>query len=344
MFRLLFTALLCGLLAPAACAADPADASATTAARRLLDYLAALPDHSGRRVLSGQFTAFPRWIDYEYPLVIDKLIRDTGYAPAILGADYGATVRDPADDDLAPVNRRLLDWHRSNGVVALSWHARNPWTGGSSWDVTRRDFEQLLTPGTPAHKRWRRDLDRVATALAELQEQGIPILWRPFHEMNGRWFWWGGVAREEYLALWRDMFRYFTEVKKLHHLLWVYSASSAAHKRTPADAYYPGNEYVDIVGLDNYSDDIVWDGYAALTALPKPFAATEFGPDKSARSFDYARLLPAIRERYPRTVYVLCWGTKWALVNNRNAATLLEDEWIVRRDHLAGQKPARSGK
>jgi mannan endo-1,4-beta-mannosidase len=98
--------------------------------------------------------------------------------------------------------------------------------------------------------------------------------------------------------------------------------------------YYPGDAYCDLVGLDNYTDDVVWDGYEELLRTGKPFAATEFGPDKESGRFDYTRLVRAIRDRYPRTVYVLCWGTQWALANNRNAAAFLEDRWVVTRDGL----------
>ena len=78
--------------------------------------------------------------------------------------------------------------------------------------------------------------------------------------MNGKWFWWGGADKEEFLALWRHMFDYFTTTKGLNNLLWLYSSNSEDAWTRSVDFYYPGDAYCDVVGLDNYTDDLKWGG------------------------------------------------------------------------------------
>src|SRR5690349_8829219 len=101
-----------------------------------------------------------------------------------------------------------------------------------------------------SHRRWLKELDRVAEGLEQLKKAGVVVLWRPFHEMNGDWFWWNGKDPDTFIKLWRQMFDYFTTTKQLDNLLWVYSPN---HGKKTTD-YYPGDRYVDIVGLDAYTD------------------------------------------------------------------------------------------
>jgi mannan endo-1,4-beta-mannosidase len=176
-------------------------------------------------------------------------------------------------------------------------------------------------------------LDGVADALAELGDAGVVVLWRPFHEMNGGWFWWGRRDPADYVAVWRHMFDYFTKTKKLNNLLWVYSPSTT--KSSPVIAYYPGDAYCDIVGLDHYAEGFDLRGYAELTATGKPFGITEIGPQRSLRgSYDYAELIVAIQERYPKTVFFQAWAWDWSLSRNKNAAAMLADPWVIGRDEL----------
>ena len=139
--------------------------------------------------------------------------------------------------------------------------------------VTRRTsvqlLEDLLKPDSETHTRWMQELDLMAAGLKELQEAGVVVLWRPFHEMNGGWFWWGAAEPEKFIAVWRHMFDYFSKTKGLNNLLWVYGPN---HGQNTA-SYYAGEQYVDIVGLDAYTDYLDPQhvkGYAEVAALPKP--------------------------------------------------------------------------
>ncbi len=108
-------------------------------------------------------------------------------------------------------------------------------------------------------------------------------------------------------------------------------------QRTPVTTYYPGEAYCDMVGLDNYSDNVAWHGYDQLVRLGKPFAATEYGASKhtgSRGSYDYSRLIREIKKRYPLTTYFLVWSGSISLAANRNAKGLLSDPWVVNRGEI----------
>ncbi len=320
--------------APARVEAANTHASAKTV--RVLGYLAGMTKQQENRVVSGQHCGRGKEAETLYRDHIVEMHRATGHWIAMVGTDYGRGRHDTADPDAAAANRVLIDHWKNDGLVTVTWHAANPWTGGTAWDRKAVKLADLVTPASDVHAAWMRQLDRVATGLAQLRDAGVVVLWRPLHEMNGGWFWWGRRERAEYVAVWLHMFEYFTETKKLDNLLWVYSAS--ARHQVPADLYYPGAAYCDIVGLDHYADAFDLPGYRELTALGKPFGLTEVGPKRDLRgSFDYAKLIVAIKERYPETTFFQAWAWGWSIAENKNAKALLGDSWIVGRDELAGR-------
>ncbi len=318
---------------------QPANPHAGKAARQVLDYLARLPERCQDRLIAGQH--FGR--DAEgFDELIAGLHQATGKWVGLAGADLGYPKTPPEKfppRDLGKLTRVLIGYWRAGGLVTLSCHGKNPWTGGNAWDKEPRDLDELIRPGNPAHERYMKELDRVAGVLAELRDAGVVVLWRPFHEMNGAWFWWGHREGRrdggQFVRLWRHMFRYFTETKKLNNLLWVYSASSSAHRRTSVMFYYPGDEYVDIVGVDGYSNEIAINGYNELAATGKPFALTEFGPHRDSRgTMDYARFLRTVERQFPQAVYFLIWSGGFSILNNKNAQALLDAPWVLTRDKL----------
>lgn len=171
--------------------------------------------------------------------------------------------------------------------------------GQPAWNRNVSSLDELVTPGGKAHATWVAQLDRIADALAELQAAGVVVIWRPFHEMNGGWFWWKRRNPKQFRELWRHMFRYYTQERKLHNLLWYWSPSATAG--TPAMDYYPGGDYCDLVGLDYYGDDLEMKWYEDVASLGKPFGLGEVGPKRDSRgSFDYSRWIRAIRESLNR--------------------------------------------
>ena len=129
------------------------------------------------------------------------------------------------------------------------------------------------------------------------------------------------------------MFRYYTQERKLHNLLWCWSPSATAG--APAMDYYPGGDYCDLVGLDYYGDDLEMKWYEDVASLGKPFGLGEVGPKRDSRgSFDYSRWIRAIRERYPATCYFQAWSWDWAIAANKNAKGLLADPLILGQNDL----------
>ena len=177
-------------------------------AERLYAYLCGI---FGKKMLTAQQESV--WLGSS-----DKELRyikeTTGKLPAIRGLDF-------IDGDFDGVVSRAKVWHKKGGIVTICWHTGLYGGGYNECKEDVPDFEKLLSPGTPEHEAMMQNWDKAAAALAELRDSGIPVLWRPFHEFDGGWFWWGKGGSESFIALWRLMYDYFTNEKGLGNLIWV---------------------------------------------------------------------------------------------------------------------------
>jgi mannan endo-1,4-beta-mannosidase len=132
------------------------------------------------------------------------------------------------------------------------------------------------------------------------------------------------------------MFDDFTKNRHLNNLLWVYGPN---HGSRTAD-YYAGDTYVDIVGLDAYTDFVDPKhilGYPDIARLPKPFAFTEFGPHGPSNppgDYNYLRFRDGIEANFPRTCFFQSWDGKWGLGRNVNTKELMNHPWIINREDL----------
>ena len=343
-----FTLLICAVFASARGAAPPsvpANPKANAKARALLQYFHGLPARPDRRVVSGQFADVGR----DASVALMKAIHDqTGCWPALLGADYGdfvtgsLRVREP--------NRAAIEYWRQGGLVTLSAHLYNPANpNGFGLRDKGVNLDDLLKPGTGTHQRWMQELSLLAVGLQEMRQANVVVLWRPFHEMNGDWFWWGGKDPAKFIKVWRHMFDYFTRTKGLDNLLWVYAPNQGPNTAR----YYPGDRYVDLVGLDAYTDFVDRQhiqGYDELAALPKPFGFAEYGPHDAEHppgDYDYRRFIAGIVKDFPKTTFFMAWNANWSLARNNQARALLEHPWVIDREHLPpslGSVWGRSGK
>lgn len=321
-----------GSTAFAAEARQTANPNANERTRAVLDYIGSLEGRSENRILSGQFTNFG---DNGTLQVIEQVHAKTGQWPAMAGFDY---VDFPTGGLATKVsNENAIAYWNSGGLVTVGVHLYNPANpkGGGLRDKGV-DLSDLLEPGTETHRRWMQELDQLAAGLEALQRAGVVVLWRPFHEMNGGWFWWGAKPPADFIKVWRHMFDYFTHTKKLDHLLWVYGPN---HMNNTGD-YYPGDAYVDLVGFDAYTDHIDpkhIKGYAALAKLPKPFGFGEYGPhgaEKPPGNYDYRRFIAGVAKHFPRTTFFMSWNAKWSLAANEHVREFLEHPLIVNRDEL----------
>jgi len=182
-----------------------------------------------------------------------------GDYPAVLGVDLGKIEMDSLknlDQNRFDIMREAIKFfHKSGGVITVSWHPMNPLTGGSTWDCSKDSVIRYILPGHPGNANFLSWLDKVSAYMLSLKdEQGkqIPLIFRPFHENSGKWFWWGvqDSSPEEYKEMFRMTHKYITD-KGLKELVWSYSPNLGADSAMFMK-YYPGDEYVDLLGWDAY--------------------------------------------------------------------------------------------
>jgi len=231
---LLFTAFFLGGALPG-WSREPVTPGASQEARDVLHYLDSL---QGKQTLSGQM-ATPWGVD-EMALV-EKI---TGRLPALQGHDLIHEKDNPQEVAAA------IAWWQAGGIPTVMWHWGAPTHGdGYEQSKTEIDVAQCFIEGSPEHTAMWADLRRIADHLTTLRDAGVPVLWRPLHEFDGGWFWYGKGGKDDFTRLWRTMFDYFARERKLTNLLWV-----LCHSHTPLEGWDPGREYYDLAGADTYGD------------------------------------------------------------------------------------------
>ncbi len=180
-----------------------------------------------------------------------------GSYPALFGWEMSKLGQRPFNIDTVNFEKMkgwIKEAYRMGGVNSLGWHMDNPVTGGDSWDNTPAVYS--IIPGGEHHDWYKHKLDLLADFVKDLKVglwTKIPVIFRPFHEHTGSWFWWGrgNVTAEEYKALWRFTVRYLRDEKNLHNILYAYSTDVFSSREDYLE-FYPGDEYVDIIGYDDY--------------------------------------------------------------------------------------------
>ena len=201
-----------------------------------------------------------------HDLEVDFLKQETGALPAMRGLDF-------IHDDYDGVTERAIAWSKLGGIVTICWHTgviENTYPASQS---ELPDFDKILTPGSPENTLMLSRWERAANALYRLKEAGIPVLWRPFHEFDGQWFWWGKGDPEFFKELWKTMHKKFTGEYGLDNLIWVLGYSGAVKP-----GWYPGDGFVDVAGSDNYDATTNFSAYKKLLEITrKPLAFHEVG-------------------------------------------------------------------
>jgi len=180
----------------------------------------------------------------------------SGSYPAVFGWDISKLGQRSFNIDSVDFGK-MKGWikqaYQLGGINTISWHMDNPVSNGDSWDNTPAVYSIL--PGGEKHEWYKKKLDLFVDFLSDLNVEGIqiPIIFRPFHEHTGNWFWWGrgNCTSEEFTALWQFTVNYLKEEKNVHHLLYAYSTDRFKSEDDYLD-FYPGDEYVDILGYDDY--------------------------------------------------------------------------------------------
>jgi mannan endo-1,4-beta-mannosidase len=262
-------------------AIEPANSNASLEARALLDLFYRI---SGKYTLTGQ---------HNYPDTKDGNSRFAakyiGQTPAIWSSDMGFAKEGDKDSYLArpAIVKEAIRQHKKGSIITLCWHAvpptadepvtfqpRGPVVPNALASIQGRlpdeQFKEVLTPGTRLYNRWAAQVDTIAVYLKKLQDAKVPVLWRPYHEMNGDWFWWGGRVGENSTAdLYRQLYDRLVNYHKLNNLVWVWNIDRPSTPIRKFSNFYPGDKYLDILSLDVYGSDFNQAYYDSLMALSK---------------------------------------------------------------------------
>ncbi len=290
----------------------------------------------------------------------------SGTYPALVAFDL---------DSMTSLNEKTLgiiaeckEYIEMGGIVSFSYHMENPTGNYTTQGVCRGELGgedkwiELMTEGTALNSRFKEILSYAGNILNEFDKEGYPVIWRPFHEHNGNWFWWCAiqtfdengvsvtrpVSEDIFIELWRYVYRYYTEELGLKHLVWAYSPNVTNSKSSPVPTTYgyPGDDYCDIAGNDWYtSGNFEVNGsekcYLSLMELSgKPAALTEFGPSGSLKAnasngevqseiFSCREQLEIVKRMMDeglKLTYVLNWSGSWSMLALGNMDVLMQDE------------------
>ena len=247
-----------------------ANKNADVNTKKLYDYI---NEVYGKSIITCQQES--TWMsspDYEMNYIYDV----TGKYPAMRGLDF-------MNGDFEGVVERSKEWHKKGGIVSICWHTGVNGKGYQESKDDNPDFNKILTEGTPEYEAMIENWDKAAKALQELRDEGIPVLWRPFHEFDGQWFWWGKGGADNFKKLWQMMYDRYTNEFGLTNLIWVLGYSGEVK-----DGWYPGNEYCDIVGSDTYDNTTHKRAWAKLSAMNtgKPLTFHECGNVPTIEAFE----------------------------------------------------------
>ena len=250
--------------------------SASQQAKKVYEFLL---QQSGKKTLSGTMSGSSNSNDFA-----DLIYSKVGKYPALTGYDFIFLQYSPTPENwnwkvnYNDISAAREQWN-NNGLVSYMWHWNVP-TSESAWkngtekgdytgyafysDKTAFDIKEALKEGTWQNQFLMKDIEEVASYLKNLRDAGIPVIWRPLHEAagnynlysdNGAWFWWGKGGAEPCKQLWRLLYDQFTNVHGLNNLIWVWTVDATAGCEDQYDDWYPGDDVVDIVGVDIYENN-----------------------------------------------------------------------------------------
>lgn len=237
----------------------PADKNATKETINLFQNLKKL---ANKGFLFGHQDDLAYGVEWKYQEGRSDIKDVTGDYPAVYGWDLGGIERpnSTANLDAVPFKKMkqfIKQGYERGGVITISWHADSPFGAEKgAWDTTHGTVTSIL-PGGSNHAKYKGWLDKVAGFIGSLKGgkgEAIPVLFRPFHEQTGNWFWWckNAAADFEYQTLWRFTVYYLQTEKQLHNILWVYNTSGDFKSKEEFLQRYPGDEMVDMISCDTY--------------------------------------------------------------------------------------------
>ena len=201
-----------------------------------------------------------------------------GSHPAVIGVDLSGFSGRPEPEifkNKLALKKNVEDTYNRSGVTTVAWHFSNPVSrGGFYWvDSLSLPAVKYIIPAGEAHEQYKTILNGVGDWLKSIKGkngESVPVIFRPYHEFDGNWFWWGAAhcTREEFISLWQFTVSYLRDSLNVHNVLYAFSPDNRFKTEKEFLARYPGNEWVDMVGMDNYGD-MGRDGYALEKASNK---------------------------------------------------------------------------
>lgn len=285
--------------------------------QKIYDYIC---DNFGTNMISCQQES--TWLEEGPDFEMDYVKETTGKLPAMRGMDYGSNA-------FESVNTRAKEWAAKGGLVTISWHVGYKGGGYDQCKNDTPDYEQLLIDGSDENKRMIKNWKKAAVALQELRDEGITVLWRPFHEFDGQWFWWGKDGEETFKKLWVMMYDLFTNEYELNNLIWVLGYTGEVK-----DGWYPGDEYCDVIGSDSYTvkttNLLGWERLKLVSDAGKPLAFHECGIMPSLDSFEEDETMWA---------WFMIWNTEHITGNDpENLKEIYNSDKVITLDELPWYK------
>ena len=266
-----------------------------------------------------------RWIDVEDKSDIKSII---GEYPALMGYDLGhlelgkSTNLDDVSFD--KMKEYIIEQYERGGVSTLSWHPNNPLDiSKTTWDKVAATIPTILNNKKALRQYKKTFLKPLALFFKSLEAksgEAVPVIFRPYHEHTGSWFWWGAdyCSEEEYKAFWQMTVDYFKK-KRVHNVLYAYSTDKFRSEEHYLERY-PGDDFVDILGFDAYhrnaprsNDAFVQSAKRMLATIKKlglekdkPYALSETGLEQVTESNWWTNIVLSVLKDSGAS-YILVW-------------------------------------
>ena len=282
----------------------------------LLDLLKKIPE---KGYIVGHQDATLYGIGWEFEQGRSDVQSVCGDYPAMVAFEIGDIERgiDKSLDSVPfdAIRAEAVNQYKRGGIVSISWHANNPKSGSNSWDISAGNVVETVLPGGVNHELLVRNIDVVADFLSSIKDEKgtkVPVLFRPWHEHTGSWFWWGAdhCTAGEYKALW-DMTMSRMREKGVDNVLYIYSSGATTEEKYLER--FPDKDYIDLIGFDHYQfkdinedDSYLRDMNSNLTFLTrlskemsKPMAIAETGYEQIKDDKWWTGVLAPLCENYP---------------------------------------------
>ena len=327
----LYLILIFGIYSTEIFSAELTDRQATPLTLKLYNSLFALTNN--KQTLFGQQDATAYGVDWKDKKDCSDMKEVCGYLPALYGWEVGGIEKKDSENldgvSFKSLRNLIINAYNQGGVNTISWHLTNPVTGKSAWDKEKQDVIIKILPGGDYNSIFNSYLDNLAVFFESLKLNGIsiPIIFRPFHENTGISFWWGinRCTSEEYIALWKYTVTYLRDKKHIHNLIYAYSPDKFGEPEKYLKTY-PGDKFVDILGLDYYhkGGDSTANAYIAGVSKRLDFITTEAKKRSKIAAFTETGLETITMNNWWTDVLLKAIGDKniayvmvWRNANNR---------------------------